>query len=67
MNGSTATTPLVTGAGGAIGIAIARALAAAGHRVLVTDLDPDRARRASRPRRCLPPPTAPTHSAGGTI
>jgi NAD(P)-dependent dehydrogenase (short-subunit alcohol dehydrogenase family) len=43
MDGSAATTALVTGAGGDIGIAIARALAAAGHRVLATDLDPARA------------------------
>lgn len=38
---------VVTGAGRGIGLAIAKALAAAGHRVLITDVDGDAAQRAA--------------------
>lgn len=41
------TTAVVTGAGRGIGLEIARQLAAAGHRVLLTDVDGDAAQRAA--------------------
>jgi short-subunit dehydrogenase len=44
---SESTTAVVTGAGRGIGLAIARRLAAAGHRVLLTDIDAEAARRAA--------------------
>lgn len=44
---SEATIAVVTGAGRGIGLEIARQLAAAGHRVLVTDIDGDAATRAA--------------------
>jgi NAD(P)-dependent dehydrogenase (short-subunit alcohol dehydrogenase family) len=44
---SESTTAVVTGAGRGIGLAIARQLAAAGHRVLLTDIDADAAKHAA--------------------
>lgn len=40
-------TAVVTGAGRGIGLEIARQLAAAGHKVLLTDVDGDAAERAA--------------------
>jgi len=44
---SESTTAVVTGAGRGIGLEIARQLAVVGHRVLVTDIDADAAKRAA--------------------
>lgn len=44
---SESTTAVVTGAGRGIGLEIGRQLAAAGHRVLITDVDADAAKRAA--------------------
>jgi len=59
---SDVTSVLVTGAGGAAGIAVTRALGERGHRVIAADSDPRAAGlRLADERTVLGPPTEPDH------